>query len=220
LLNIVEGILPSGPEQWKIVALNYQQAAKEDFLRYYDDVRRHFIDKLCKKMQRQTGLNNKSGPTPAVARAQLIHRKILVNEAAVTAGGDNEAEDMEEYEDAVNDDENEEEDDDKEDDFQPSTTAIEERSSNAPPKRKERDESFDDMKTKNSKPRVSSNPRGGIAGTLNGLVEVVRESTQSSMLMKMMEREQMLKHYLLLCHACNHYKTYSALEFHLSTALG
>jgi hypothetical protein len=55
------------------------------------------------------GLNTKSGPTPAVARAQLIHRKILVNEAAVTAGGDNEAEDMEEYEDAVNDDENEEE---------------------------------------------------------------------------------------------------------------
>ena len=54
LLNIVEGILPSGPEQWKIVALNYQQAAREDFLRYYDDVRRHFIDKLCKKMQRQT----------------------------------------------------------------------------------------------------------------------------------------------------------------------
>ena len=92
LLNIVEGILPSGPEQWKIVALNYQQAAKEDFLRYYDDVRRHFIEMLCKKMQRQTGLNNKSGPTPEVARAQLIHRKILVNEAAVTAGGDNEAE--------------------------------------------------------------------------------------------------------------------------------
>jgi hypothetical protein len=136
LLNIVEGILPSGPEQWKIVALNYQQAAKEDFLRYYDDVRRHFIEMLCKKMQRQTGLNNKSGPTPEVARAQLIHRKILVNEAAVTAEGDNEAEDMEKYEDAVNDDENEEEDDDKEDDFQPSTSPIEERSSNAPPKRK------------------------------------------------------------------------------------
>ena len=144
LLNIVEGILPSGPEQWKIVALNYQQAAKEDFIRYYDDVRRHFIDKLCKKMQRQTGLNNKSGPTPAVARAQLIHRKILVNEAAVTAGGDNEAEDMEENEDMAN----EEEDDNKEDDFQPSTTEIGERSSTAHPKRKERDESFDDMKTK------------------------------------------------------------------------
>ena len=61
LLNIIEGILPSGPEQWKIVAQNYQQAAKEDDVRYYDDVRRHFIDKLCKKLQRQTGLNNKSG---------------------------------------------------------------------------------------------------------------------------------------------------------------
>ena len=86
LLNVVEAVLPAGAEQWKIVAQRYQQSSGESFLRFYDDVRRHFNDKLCKKNQRQTGLNNKSAPLLHVARAQEIQRKILINEATMNLG--------------------------------------------------------------------------------------------------------------------------------------
>lgn len=84
LLNLIEFYLPAGNEQWKIVAQRYQEVSKEAFLRYHDDIKRHFNDKLCKKNQRQTGINNKSGPLPLVARAQEIQRKILINEATIS----------------------------------------------------------------------------------------------------------------------------------------
>ncbi len=38
----------------------------------------------------QTGINNKSGLLPIVARAQEIQRKILINEASISVGGENE----------------------------------------------------------------------------------------------------------------------------------
>ena len=84
LLNLVEFYRPAGNEQWKIVAQRYQEVSKEAFLRSHDDVKRHFNNKLCKKNQSQTGINNKSGPLPLVARAQEIQRKILINEAAIS----------------------------------------------------------------------------------------------------------------------------------------
>ena len=113
LLNVVEAVLPAGAEQWKIVAQRYQQSSGESFLRFYDDVRRHFNDKLCKKNQRETGLNNKSAPLLHVARAQEIQRKILINEATMNLGGDNE-----------NDEDEDDDDDDDEDvnDFEASVT--------------------------------------------------------------------------------------------------
>ena len=144
-------------------AQRYQEVSKEAFLRYHDDVKRHFNDKLCKKNQRQTGINNKSGPLPLVARAQEIQRKILINEATISVGGDNEN-------DADDDDEADDDDDDEEDDFAPSSNdkETEEKadetaapvSSDVRPKKKAKVD--DGMKTKNSKP-TQSNPRGGIA---------------------------------------------------------
>jgi hypothetical protein len=42
LLNLIEFYLPAGNEQWKIVAQRYQEVSKEAFLRYHDDIKRHF----------------------------------------------------------------------------------------------------------------------------------------------------------------------------------
>jgi hypothetical protein len=114
LLNVVELVLPSGAEQWKIVAQRYQQSSGEAFLRFYDDVRIHFNEKLCKKNQRQTGINNKSAPLPYVARAQEIQRKILINEAAMNLGGDNENDE--------DDDDDDDDDDEDVNDFEASAT--------------------------------------------------------------------------------------------------
>ena len=77
-------------------------------------MRRHFTDKLCKKNQRQTGINNKSAPLPYVARAQEVQRKILINEATMNLRGDNENEEDE-------DDDDDDDDDDDVNDFEAST---------------------------------------------------------------------------------------------------
>jgi len=114
LLNVVELVLPSGAEQWKIVAQRYQQSSGEAFLRFYDDVRIHFNEKLCKKNQRQTRINNKSAPLPYVARAQEIQRKILINEAAMNLGADNENDE--------DDDDDDDDDDEDVNDFEASAT--------------------------------------------------------------------------------------------------
>ena len=42
LLNIVEDVMPIGSLMWQIVALRYQQAAKEATLRDFNDVKRKF----------------------------------------------------------------------------------------------------------------------------------------------------------------------------------
>ena len=170
LLSLIDHYLPAGAEQWKIIAIKYQELSKEAALRDHDDIKRHFNDKLCRKNQRQTGINNKSGPLPFVARAQEIQRKILINEATISVGGDNEN-DADEGDIAGDED-----DDDDDDDFDPSTArdqpAIPVSADSAsaavvPPdaRLKKKARVDDGMKTKNSKP-THSNPRGGIAGTI------------------------------------------------------
>ena len=182
LLNLIEFYLPAGNEQWKIVAQRYQEVSKEAFLRYHDDIKRHFNDKLCKKNQRQTGINNKSGPLPLVARAQEIQRKILINEATISVGGENE---------------NDADDDDEEDDFGPTTNDKENEekadeaavpvSADVRPKKKAKVD--DGMKTKNSKP-TQSNPRGGIAGSIADLASNIGSNQSLGLMMNMMQQQQ------------------------------
>ena len=183
LLNLIEYYLPAGTEQWKIVAQRYQEMSKEVNLRDHDDIKRHFNDKLCKKNQRQTGINNKSGPLPLVAKAQDIQRKILINEATISVGGDNEN-------DACDDEDNEE--DDEEDDFGPSDIA--ENVDDAPavvatsdvrPKKKIKVE--DGQKTKNSRP---CNPRGGIQGSIAELASNIGSNQSLGLVISMMQQQQ------------------------------
>ena len=181
LLDVIEAILPAGAEQWKIVAQRYQIISGEVVLRDYDDIKRHFVNKLCKKNQRQTGLNNKSGPLPQVAKAQEIQRKILINESTMNLGGDNENDE--------DDDDDDDDDDDCDDDcFQAETLAptitdnatplTDLATSDGNPKKKIKVE--DGQKTKNSKPS-NNNPRGGIAGTIAGIASSIEKDRSMNM---------------------------------------
>ena len=72
LFNVIEAILPASSEQWKTVASRYQIISGKSTVRNHDDIRLHYMAKLCKNCKR--GLNNKSAPTAIVARAQEIER--------------------------------------------------------------------------------------------------------------------------------------------------
>ena len=50
LLDVVNSILPSGAEAWKLVCIEYQKKSGEATLRDYEDVRRHFHENLCNKV--------------------------------------------------------------------------------------------------------------------------------------------------------------------------
>ena len=190
LLNVVEVVLPAGAERWKIVAQRYQQSSGESFLRFYDDLRRHFNDKLCKKNQRK---NNKSAPLLHVARAKEIQRKILINEATMNLGEDNE-----------NDEDEDDDDDDDEDvnDFEASVahetpSSVSEIAPVAaviPDDRPKKRAKFDDrMKTKISKP-TQSNPRGGIAGTIAELTSTITSNQQMNLIEMMNKQQQSSDH--------------------------
>ena len=152
LLNVIEAILPAGSEQWKTVASRYQIISGESTVRNHDDIRRHYMAKLCKDCKRQTGLNNKSAPTVIVARAQEIQRKILTNEATMNFGGDNE---NDEEGDDDDDDDSDEGDDDEDclNGENVESTPWDENAvpSNVPLKKKIKLE-YEDQKTKNSRP--------------------------------------------------------------------
>ena len=75
LLSIIERRLPAGAEAWKLVAQDYQRESGEATLRDYEDVRRHFYERLCNKDQKPTG---KSGDEKdLILQAQKIKLKIL-----------------------------------------------------------------------------------------------------------------------------------------------
>jgi len=191
LLNVIEAILPAGSEQWKTVASRYQIISGESTIRNHDDIRRHYMAKLCKNCKRQTGLNNKSAPTAIVARAQEIQRKILTNEATMNFGGDNENEEEED-----NDDDDNDEDDD-EDCLNGEIVAVATPSdenaapSNVPVKKKIKLE-YEDQKTKNSRP-VNSNPRGGTLAAVKDICSGLKEeraSNQMSEFQKQLREQQ------------------------------
>lgn len=85
LIQIVERILPTSPEEWRKVALDYQQESKEVALRDYEDVRRVWIDKCCNKLKKPTGMTGAA--SDKVRSCQNIHLRILQrNDAKVHYG--------------------------------------------------------------------------------------------------------------------------------------
>jgi hypothetical protein len=115
-------------------------------------------------------------------RAQEIQREILINEATISVGRDNE---------------NDADDDDEDDDFAPTANDKENKekadeaavpvSSDVRPKKKAKLD--DGMTTKNSKP-TQSNPRGGIAGSIADLVSNIGFNQSLGLMMNMMQQQQ------------------------------
>lgn len=75
LIGIVESLKPKGAEGWKRVAVLYQQDSGEAMLRDGDDIKRHWIEKLCYKFKKPTG---KTGQIESdrIFRCQTIQREI------------------------------------------------------------------------------------------------------------------------------------------------
>ena len=55
LIGIVEQMLPNGSYAWTAVADAYQRASGEKTVRSGDDVRKHWLRKLCNNMKKPTG---------------------------------------------------------------------------------------------------------------------------------------------------------------------
>jgi hypothetical protein len=55
VLNIVCAILPTSSDQWEEVARRYNFVAEGAVPRTGQDIKRHFIEKLCNRMKKPTG---------------------------------------------------------------------------------------------------------------------------------------------------------------------
>jgi hypothetical protein len=69
LLDVIESILPQGANEWKTVAIRYQDLSKEVNLRAGDQIKKYFNKDLCKDGKKPTG---KSGPPKFYDRAMEL----------------------------------------------------------------------------------------------------------------------------------------------------
>jgi hypothetical protein len=74
LIKIVGKIFPNGEYGWRVVAIAYQDATKEETTRNVTDLKKHWIKNQCnmKKPTGQTGENNDH-----VHRCMAIEKKIM-----------------------------------------------------------------------------------------------------------------------------------------------
>ena len=75
LLDWTNQIKPIFSEMWDDVAIKYQKHSEELLLRESTDLKRHFQEKLCNKMQVITGTSRSAINTHSTA--QGIHKKKL-----------------------------------------------------------------------------------------------------------------------------------------------
>ena len=71
LLKVIRSILPASKSGWEEVASDYRIATKEDDLRGYEDIKRHFIKKMCDSNKKVTG---SSAPDAVVLAAQKVYQ--------------------------------------------------------------------------------------------------------------------------------------------------
>lgn len=92
-VEIVARLLPTGSEDWKQVAQLYQVRAKKNEGRDPDDLKRHWVEKLCFKYKKPTG---KAGDPSSdrILRCQKIQRQIQERTQSMLYGaGSDESED-------------------------------------------------------------------------------------------------------------------------------
>ena len=185
LLKVVRSILPASKLGWEEVAEDYKLSTKEEDLRGYEDVKRHFIKKMCDSNKKVTG---SSAPHTAVLAAQKVYQEILEKEGGGDYGADNQRDDDDDGCDDEDDD-NEEFEDEAGNDFD-GHKELEEDDEEEPPKKKACATGSSDLKTKNSRPK---NPRGAVGGAIVSLVKQMgKNSSNNSMvgMMKMMMQQQ------------------------------
>ena len=98
LLSIIDRRLPSGAEAWKLVALDYEKESGDATVRDYEDIKRHFNERMCNKDQKPTG---KSGDDKDfILQSQRVKLKILqAHEVGTIGDNDDEENDDEDDED-------------------------------------------------------------------------------------------------------------------------
>jgi len=167
LLSIVERRLPSGAEAWKLVAQDYQKESGDVSVRDYEDIKRHFFERLCNKDQKPTG---KSGDEKDfILQAQKVKLKILqAHEVGTIGNNDDEEEDDDDDEEFINEDDRINARDDIDDLFD----AAPERVTSQKKRNSSDDPISSSKKTKNSRhsPRVTaSHGIDKIAGAMESL---------------------------------------------------
>lgn len=87
LLDIIEEVLPVGNEDWQVVAARYRSRSSEIAFRSAEDIKRHYMDKLCMKFKKPTGA---STLPPLAHRAQELYSRILTKESCGVFGDSDE----------------------------------------------------------------------------------------------------------------------------------
>ena len=93
LIEVIEEKLPQGALGWQEVAALYQFLSQEGTLRDYEDVKRHWTEKLCNKFKKPTG--DPGDPVhDKILRCQRIHQKILAKSSSVVMGADSDEDEV------------------------------------------------------------------------------------------------------------------------------
>jgi hypothetical protein len=178
LVNVVEGILPSSAEGWKLCASRYQSASGEILIRDHSDLKRYFVSKVCNNLKKPTG---EAGPDPMTSRGQRIYRQIMAKEQACSFG--NNSDNDIDSEDSSSDDETME----KVNSLIPLVSfgleSTQVSPTSIPPKvgNKRQYEQSENQKSKNSRP----NPRTQASSVLNRLANSVENNNQQQMMLQM-----------------------------------
>ncbi len=84
LLDVVKEILPHGSYAWEQVAVAYKEKSGESELRDKDDVKRHWVERMCNKYKKPTG---KSGDeNDFILKCQRVQRQIHKKSEAAVMG--------------------------------------------------------------------------------------------------------------------------------------
>jgi hypothetical protein len=108
LLDVIESVIPQGANEWKTVALKYQELSKEVNLRAGDQIKKYFNKDLCKDGKKPTG---KGTPPMLYDRAMDINLKIRNKNKSAIWGLQSDDEDDDGDDDDDDDDDNEHDDD-------------------------------------------------------------------------------------------------------------
>jgi hypothetical protein len=201
VLNIVAAYEPVGMEEWTQVARDYRVMAKETIDRDPADVRRYFIEKLCNKNKKPTGV---AAPDPITARAQKLYRAILVKSQAGSFGdsSDSEVEDDDDpviEEDAVGEDDYDEDVGEETDDINGAGILSPDgdgSSAMTPVVRKRKISAVSSNKSKNV-----SNKRASAASALTTLANAMASNSANNgvfqMMQMFMQQQQMLMQVML-----------------------
>ena len=189
LLNLIEAIKPSGQLGWLEVGTRYKAASGEEELRDWQDIRRHFLEKLCDNHRAPTG---SSGPANLTRRAQEVYAAIENHNSAGAYGG-NSSDSEDSY------DEEEEQEEEQEEapsaasaassvaaPSAPTTTSVSPRGS----LKRAREYEDGHQKSKNSRP--NNNPRGSASMAINSLADAMGSAAQMQMMMQMNQQNMQM----------------------------